>query len=158
MLLDNDFFGGPDWEANLYRIIELGLRVCFVQGLNIRIITADQARMLATCHYVNSRFNQKYLTFAWDRFGDRRVVLEGIRVCNEAGIPCGHMQFFVLIVFDTTPDQDYERVMLLRELGCMPFVMPYKRDAPYQRAFARWVNNRAVFEGYRWEEYRYRNV
>lgn len=46
MLLDNDFFGGPEWRANLERVIELKLKICFVQGLNIRIITVDQANCL----------------------------------------------------------------------------------------------------------------
>lgn len=155
MLLDNDFFGGSDWRINLERIIELNLKVCFVQGLNIRIITADQANLLAKCNYTNSKFNQKYLTFAWDRFNDRKLIEKGINICNEAGIPCKHMQFFVLIGFDTTPDQDMARVMMLRELGCMPFVMPYKKDDLYQKAFTRWVNNRAVFKSCSWEEYRY---
>jgi hypothetical protein len=155
MLLDNDFFGG-DWEENLNRIIELKLKVCFVQGLNIRILTADQATLLAKCNYTNSKFNQKYLTFAWDRFNDGKLIHKGIKICNDAGIPCNHMQFFVLIGFDTTPEQDYERVMTLREAGCMPFVMPYKRDDPYQKHFARWVNNRAVFKTCSWENYKYR--
>ncbi len=156
MLLDNDFFGGPDWKQNLERIIELKLKVCFVQGLNIRIITAEQAGLLAQCNYTNSKFNQKYLTFAWDRYQDGKLVRKGVETCQAAGIPANHMQFFVLVGFDTTPEQDYERVMTLREWGCMPFVMPYKRDDPYQKAFARWVNNRAVFKSCTWEEYRYR--
>ena len=50
MLLDNDFFGGPNWRPNLERIIELKLRDCFVQGLNIRIITEEQALLLAQCN------------------------------------------------------------------------------------------------------------
>lgn len=157
MLLDNDFFGGPDWRPNLERIIELKLKVCFVQGLNIRIITPDQAALLVKCNYTNSKFNQKYLTFAWDRYNDGKIVRKGIEICNAAGIPCNHMQFFVLIGFDTNPDQDYERVMILAEMGCMPFVMPYKRDDPYQKAFARWVNNRAVFKSCKWEDYIYKN-
>lgn len=155
MLLDNDFFGG-DWEENLNRIIELKLKVCFVQGLNIRILTQDQANLLAKCNYTNSKFNQKYLTFAWDRYNDGKLIHKGIKICNDAGIPCNHMQFFILIGFDTTPEQDYERVMTLRELGCMPFVMPYKRDNPYQKAFTRWVNNRAVFKSCTWENYKYK--
>lgn len=157
MLLDNDFFGGPDWRANLERIIELKLRVCFVQGLNIRIITDNQAALLARTNYTNSKFNQKYLTFAWDRFVDGKLIDKGRRICNDAGIPSNHMQFFVLIGFDTTEAQDYERVMTLREWGCMPFVMPYRRDDPYQKAFARWVNNRAVFKSCSWEQYRYKS-
>lgn len=155
MLLDNDFFGGQEWEANLNRIIELKLKVCFIQGLNIRIITPDQAALLAKCNYQNSRFNQKYLTFAWDRYNDGKIVKKGIQICNEAGIPCTHMQFFILIGFDSTPEQDYDRVMTLREMGCMPFVMPYNKSDPYQKAFTRWVNNRAVFKSTSWENYKY---
>jgi len=157
MLLDNDFFGGADWKENLIRIIELKLKVCFVQGLNIRIITEEQAELLAKCNYQNSKFNQKYLTFAWDRYNDGKIVRKGIEICNKAGIPCKHMQFFVLIGFDTTPDQDYERVNTLREMGCMPFVMPYNKSNPYQKAFTRWVNNRAVFKSCTWEDYKYKN-
>lgn len=158
MLLDNDFFGGEDWKINLERIIELKLKVCFVQGLNIRIITEEQAALLAKCNYQNSKFNQKYLTFAWDRFNDGKIVKKGIEICNNAGIPCNHMQFFVLVGFDTTPDQDMQRVMTLMEIGCMPFVMPYKKDDPYQKAFARWVNNRAVFKSTTWENYKYKTA
>jgi hypothetical protein len=155
MLLDNDFFGGENWKDNLQRIIELKLKVCFVQGLNIRIITPDQAELLSKCNYQNSHFNQKYLTFAWDRYNDGKLIQKGIKICNDAGIPCNHMQFFVLIGFDSTHEQNYERVMTLREIGCMPFVMPYKKDDRYQKAFARWVNNRAVFKSCTWDDYYY---
>lgn len=156
MLLDNDFFGGQDWKINLERIIELNLKVCFVQGLNIRIITPDQAQLLAKCKYTNSKFNQKYLTFAWDRFNDRKLIEKGILICNEAGIPCNHMQFFVLIGFDTTPEQDMERVMFLRSLGCMPYAMPFNKDDEYQKSFTRWVNHRATFKKCSFEEYKYK--
>lgn len=158
MLLDNDFFGGPNWRVNLLRIIELNLRVCFVQGLNIRIITEEQTELLAQCNYQNSKFNQKYLSFAWDRYNDMKLIMRGIKRCNNAGIPAKHMQFFILIGFDTTPEQDLERVETLRELGCMPFVMPYNKSDKYQKAFARYVNNRAIFKSCRWEEYKYNPV
>lgn len=155
MLLDNDFFGGPQWKENLERITELKLNVCFIQGLNIRIITSQQAQLLAKCRYTNSRFNQRYLTFAWDRFNDGKLIMKGINICNDAGIPNTKMQFFILIGFDSTHDQDYERVMILKEMGCMPFVMPYDKSNKYQKAFTRWVNNRAVFKSCSWKDYKY---
>lgn len=155
MLLDNDFFGGSKWEANLERIRELDLKVCFVQGLNIRIITDRQAATLSKVKYYNSKFKQRYLTFAWDIFQDKEKIIRGIDRCAKNGIPPEHMQFFVLIGFDTTPEQDYYRVNFLKEMGCKPFVMPYKKDDTYQKAFARWVNYRPVFETVSWEEYRY---
>ncbi|MBA2648213.1 MAG: radical SAM protein [Legionella sp.] len=157
MLLDNDFFGGTDWKVNLERIIEMKLKVCFVQGLNIRIITDEQAELLSKCNYQNSHFNQKYLTFAWDKYNDGKIVKAGIERCIKAGIPARHMQFFVLVGFDSTPEQDLERVMTLHELGCMPFVMPYDKSNPYQAAFARWVNHRATFKSCNWSDYKYKS-
>lgn len=155
MLLDNDFFGSPNWKQNLERIIELKLKVCFVQGLNIRIITSEQASLLAKCNYTNSKFNQKYLTFAWDRIYDKRLVMKGIQICNEGGIPTKHMQFFVLIGFDSTPEQDYERVMTLADMGAMPYVMPFNKSDAYQKRFARWVNHRAIFKSVSFDNYKY---
>jgi len=83
MLLDNDFFGGTNCQANLERIAELKLKVCFVQGLNIRILSDRQAELLAKVNYSNSKFNKKYLTFAWDQFKDERVIVRGIERCNK---------------------------------------------------------------------------
>ncbi len=153
ILMDNDFFGGVDWKINLERIIELKLRVCFVQGLNIRIITDEQAELLALCNFQSADFTHKYLTFAWDRFRDGERVFAGIDRCERAGIEPKRMQFFVLIGYDTTPEQDYERVMRLRDRGCMPYVMPYNKFDEYQKRFARWVNHRAVFNTVSWENY-----
>lgn len=155
MLMDNDFFGGENWQANLLRIQELKLKVCFVQGLNIRIISERQANILANINYYNSKFNKRYLSFAWDRFEDERVIIRGIERCNKAGIPSKNMQFFVLIGFDTSPEQDSYRVEMLRKLGCMPFVMPYNKDNQYQKAYARYVNNRIIFNTCSWDDYEY---
>lgn len=154
MLLDNDFFGGPDWKINLLRIIELKLKVCFVQGLNIRIITQEQAELLAQCRYRNSQFNQLYLTFAWDRYNDWKLIDKGIKICNDAGIPCTKMQFFVLIGFDTNHDQNMDRILRLKDLGAMPFVMPFNKNDPYQKAMARWVNGR-IYKSCSWADYKY---
>lgn len=156
MLLDNDFFGGTNWRNNLERIIELKLKVCFSQGLNIRILTKEQAELLAKCWYYNVKFKKRYLSFAWDKYHDGKLIMKGIDTCNNAGIPTHHMQFFILIGFDTTPEQDMERVMTLKDMGAMPFVMPYNKANAYQNAFARWVNDRAVFNSCTWEEYKYR--
>lgn len=154
MLLDNDFFGTEHWKDNLNRIIELKLKVCFVQGLNIRIITKDQAELLSKCNYTNSKFNSKYLTFAWDKYRDKDTIIKGIEICNKAGIPNNHMQFFILVGYDTTPDQDMERIMTLKNLGCKPFVMPYNKFDEYQKKLARWVNHRAIFNTVKFENYK----
>jgi len=154
MLLDNDFFGGAEWASHLDWIEFMELKVCFAQGLNIRIITHEQATALSKVKYTNTKFNSKYVTFAWDKINDENLIFKGIDLCEDAGIPARNMQFFVLIGYDTTPEQDYHRVMKLWECGALPFVMPYKRDDPYQRRFARWVNHRAIFKTVKWQDYK----
>ncbi len=154
MLLDNDFFGGPDWKPNLNRIIELGLQVCFVQGLNIRILKDEQAELLAQCKYRNSTFKAHYLTFAWDIPKQEKLIFEGIDRCERAGIPSNRLQFFVLIGYDSTPEQDLDRVLKLFERGCDPYAMPYNKFDSYQKAFCRWVNRRMMSK-VAWEDYSY---
>jgi hypothetical protein len=153
MLLDNDFFGGQNWRENLARITELKLKVNFNQGLNIRILTQEQADLLAKCNFVNSKFNKKYVTFAWDKYKDKELIHKGIDICGKAGIKPEQMQFFVLVGFDTTPEQDLERIMTLKNLGALPFVMPYNKEDNYQKKLARWVNNRIIFRSVKWEDY-----
>ena len=42
ILLDNDFFGNPQWKDRINEILDYELKVNFNQGLNIRIITENQ--------------------------------------------------------------------------------------------------------------------
>jgi hypothetical protein len=153
MLLDNDFFGGSEWKENLETVIELNLKVCFVQGLNIRILKDEQAELLGKCRYYNSNFNSRYLTFAWDRFQDGKLIFEGLDRLERYGIPPTHTQFFVLVGFDSTHEQNMDRVTRLWDRGALPYVMPYDKFNPYQKAFTRWVNHRAIFKTVKWGDY-----
>ena len=65
------------------------------------------------------------------------------------------MQFFILIGFDTTHEENMYRINLLRNLGAMPFVMPFDKSNPYQKALTRYVNHRAIFNSCTWQEYKY---
>lgn len=61
---------------------------------------------------------------------------------------------FVLIGYWSTEAQDIMRVEALRELGIDPFAMPYDRSDPYQQAYARYVNHKAIFKAHTWDEYK----
>jgi hypothetical protein len=72
----------------------------------------------------------------------------------DAGINPHQIQFYVLIGYDTTPEEDLHRVMMLKDWGCDPYAMPYNKFDPYQKKFVRWVNRRAVFHSCSWEDYK----
>ena len=152
-LLDNDFFGNPNWKECIGEIRELELRVCFLQGLNIRIITEEQAHALASVRFRNKKGDRSIASFAWDRMRDEKLIRRGVKRLEGAGIKPWQMQFFVLIGYDTDMEQDLHRVLLLRDLGADPFVMPFDRSDQYQKSFTRWVNHRAIFNTVTWADY-----
>ena len=69
----------------------------------------------------------------------------------------GHWaQVFVLTNFDTTPEQDLERIYTLRDMGFEPYIMVYDKAhaAPFYKSLQRWVNMRAIFHKVKtFEEY-----
>jgi len=140
ILLDNDFFGNPQWRECIAEIQSLDLKVCFSQGLNIRIITEEQCRALASVRFTNLRDTRHQLYFAWDRFRDERLILRGIERVRGAGIKPWQMSFYVLIGHDTSPEEDMYRVRLLHDQGVDIYVMPKDRRNDYQQSFQRWVN------------------
>jgi hypothetical protein len=154
VLLDNDFFGNPEWRERIVELRKYDLKVCFSQGLNIRIITDEQCAALASVRFWNIKLSRRQVYFAWDRFKDEKLIDAGIQRVFSAGIKAWQMAFFILIGYDTTPEQDYYRVMKIHNLGADPFAMPYRKNDVYQKAFARWVNHRAIFNSVPWEDYR----
>ena len=156
VLLDDDFLGHPRCEDVFEELADRGLRVCFSQGLNIRTITERQAELLSKLKFWNLKFTKPQVTFAWDNPKDRKLIERGFKRCAEAGIKPYKMQFFVLIGFDSSPDEDRDRVEVIRGWGADPFVMAYDKDDYYQKNFQRWVNRREIFKTVKFEDYRMR--
>lgn len=154
VLLDDDFLGHPDCLAVMEELADRKLKVCFSQGLNIRTITEAQASMLKKINFRNLSFKYKQITFAWDNTQDEKFIKRGFDKCLKAGIKPYQMQFFVLIGYDSTPEEDLHRVETLKAWGCDPFVMAYDRNDGYQKRFQRWVNRRQIFQTVSWQEYR----
>ena len=125
-----------------------GVTIDFHQGLDARLLTDEHAAIIA-----RSMFARR-IHLAFDHLSDEAAVREAISTMARAGVVASRLTFFVLVGFDSTPDDDMERVQILRSLGCDPFVMKFKRDDPYQRRFARWVNNKVAFKAMTWDEFK----
>ncbi len=153
VLLDNDFFGNPDWKDRIAEINEYDLRVNFSQGINIRNLTEEQANALASVKFRNIKNTRSQIHFAWDDPRHEKLIHRGIKRCLEAGIKTWQMTFYVLIGFHSSESGDLHRVETLRSYGCDPYVMPYNKDDAYQKNFTRWVNHKATFNVVPWHEY-----
>lgn len=147
-LLDNNLTASPkDFERTCRQLIDARVRVDFSQGLDLRLITTEQARLLKQVR----RYKQVH--FAWDNMREENEVRAGLERLRQAEFPMSAIMVYVLIGFDSTPEQDLYRVETLRGLGVDPFVMPFAKSDPYQRRFARYVNMKAVFKTVKWKEY-----
>lgn len=153
VLLDNDFFGNPEWPHRIEEIRRHDLRVNFNQGLNIRNLHADQAEALASVRFVNVRGDQRRLYFAWDDPRHEKLIHKGLRRLFDAGIKPGDITVYVLIGYWSTPAEDLHRVEILRDYGVDPYAMPYDRSVAYQWDFTRWVNNKRLFGSFPFDEY-----
>jgi len=153
VLLDNDFFGNPQWQDRIDEIADMRLKVSFSQGLNIRNMKQNQAEALAKVNFSNLNGTKKQVHFAWDDPRHEKLIHKGLKTCFDAGIKAYQMAFFVLIGYHSTPEEDLHRVEVLRSYGVDPFAMPYNKENYYQRTFARWVNRREIFKTVPWAEY-----
>jgi len=153
MLLDNDFFGNPEWALRIDEMVKHNLRVNFSQGINIRNLKPEQAEALASVRFRNPKGEHKQIAFAWDDPRHEKLIHKGIATAVKAGIKPYQMMFYVLIGYHSTPEEDLHRVEVLREYGADPFAMPYNKEDNYQRKFTRWVNHKAIFNSVKWSDY-----
>jgi len=148
-LLDNNLTTSPkDFEKTCLQLIDAKVRVDFSQGLDLRLITVEQAQTLRKVKL------WKQIHFAWDNVKEESEVLHGLENLRLGGFTSYHdIMVYVLIGFDSTPEEDLHRVETLRSLRVDPFVMPFVKSDLYQRRFARWCNMKATFKSCRWSDY-----
>jgi hypothetical protein len=156
-LLDNDFFGNPDWRERIAELRDGGFKVCFNQGINVRVLTNEIARELATIDYRDDGFRTRRLYTAWDNLGDERIFFRGVDRLEAAGVPPTHLMAYMLVGYD--PDETWETIfrrfdaMVVR--GIRPFPMVYG-NRPDLKRFQRWVIRRQHFH-IPWAEYTPKN-
>jgi len=154
LLLDNDFFGQPDWEVKSKQIIEGKYKVNFNQGINIRLITDEVAETLPSIKYYDVDFKTRRLYTAWDNLGDEKIFLRGVDKLLKNDIPPRHLMVYMLIGYkknETMEDIMY-RFDMLNDLGCVPYPMVYNNESKELKRFQRWVI-RHYYEFIDWQDY-----
>ena len=143
VLCDPNILACREWKDLLQQLIDSKAWVDINQGLDIRLMTEEKAAML-------KQIKTKNLHFAWDRFEDKEKIVPKFKMFKEiTGINYRKLGVFVLCNFDTTIEQDLERIYTLRDLGFSPYVMLYNKESlprgHVYKKLQRWVNNRFIF-------------
>ena len=142
-LLDPNMIACPEWEDLLGQLIESGSWIDFSQGVDIRLMTEKKAEMIR-------KVKMKNIHFAWDRYEDKDMIVPKFRMFKEiTNINYRKMGVFILCNFDTTLEQDLERIYTVRDLGYSPYVMLYDKEhiprGHIMKKLQRWCNNRIIF-------------
>lgn len=145
-LLDANLTASPDAIGYLEELAASKAYVDFSQGLDARLMTPEFCSVLARVRYWGQ------IHTAWDWPDNEAQIMPGLRMLRDA-LPKGRLTAYVLIGYNSTPEQDQYRVRRLEEEGIESFAMPYNRADGYQRAFTRWCNHKAIFKSVSWEDY-----
>ena len=143
VLCDPNILACRDWKELLQQLIDSKAWVDINQGMDIRLMTPEKAEMI-------KQMKVKGLHFAWDRYQDKDIIIpkfEEFKKVTKLGIR--KLIVYVLCNYDTTLEQDLERIYTLRELGYWAYVMLYDKEhiprGHTYRKLQRWVNNRFIF-------------
>lgn len=143
VLNDPNILACREWKDLLQQLIDSKAWVDFNQGLDIRLMTEEKAEML-------KQIKTKELHFAWDRYQDKDKILPKFQMFKDiTQIRERQLLVYVLCNFDTTLEQDLERIYTLRKMGYWAYVMLYDKEhiprGHILKKLQRWVNNRFVF-------------
>lgn len=141
--MDPNLIACKDYKELLYQLIDSGASIDINQGVDIRLITEDKAKLF-------SQLKMSIIHFAWDRYEDKDFIVPKFEMFKHiTSWDYRKMTVFVLTNFNTTIDQDLDRVYTLRDLGYNPYIMIYDKEHTVPndpvRKLQRWVNNRYIF-------------
>lgn len=143
-VMDNNFFANPEWPSAIKQLEEWGQPVDF-QGVDARILDRDM------CIALNGLKHKHQIHIAWDDPRDDLAskLSEVVQWIKPYKLMC-----YVLVGYNSSPEQDLERVEALKALKIDPFVMVYDKTNQYCKHFSRWVNHKAIFKSIPWKEYK----
>lgn len=144
MLCDPNLIACPEWKDLLQQLIESKAIVNINQGIDIRLMTEEKAEMI-------KKLRVDLVHFAWDRYEDKDDIIPRFKAFKEiTGWNARKTGVFVLTNFNTTLEQDLERIYTLRDMDYNPYVMIYDKEHTMPgdpvRRLQRWVNNRKIFK------------
>jgi len=149
-LMDNNLTGDTEhFNLILNQLIKYKIKTDFNQGLDIRLIDDEKAKLLSKVRL------WKQIHFAFDSLDLETEVRAGIEILLKY-MPASRLMFYVLVGWDTTEDEDLYRIEILRSYKIDPFVMVYDKTSEYQRRLARWCNFKAIFKTVAWPDYKKR--
>lgn len=143
VFMDNNVLACPHGIEQMESMVGQKVRVDFNQGLDARLITPDVAELLAKLKWI------RFIRMSCDTDAMLGVVIHKIRMLGEHGVKPYRILVYLLV--QDIPSAE-KRAIALREIGAEVFAQPYRdfenniEPTSEMKAFARWVNRKAIFK------------
>lgn len=132
-LLNNNTFMDPKWHETFEEIWDADLTVIDENGYDLRLLDDEKAETLKRTRFTTP------LHFAWDRMGDEKEIIRGLKLLNKHHLRSTANGVYVLIGYDTTEEEDLHRCQIINDYGLTPYPMPYIKNK-YTTRFKRFIN------------------
>ena len=107
VICDPNILACRQWKDLLQQLIDSKALININQGMDIRLMTEAKAEMI-------KKVKLKIVHFAWDRYEDKNIILPKLKMFKDiTGIDMKKLIVYVLCNYDTTIEQDLERIYTL---------------------------------------------
>lgn len=139
-------------EELLHQLIASGACVEITQGIDLRLVTERNLSLLR-------QLPMKKIHFAFDRMDDWEMITEQaqkVKAVTGWDRHKGGVVMYILVNFDTTLEQDIDRIQFCRGLGWLPYPMIYDKTHadPVYRRIQRWCSSYIFWSVPTFEEYK----
>jgi len=153
-LWDDNVLGYVKWNHVFDELKATGKSFQFRQGLDIRVMTPDKAKVLSESKYYGD------FIFAFDDLAQESDVTKGLRIwkiqTNQT------TKLYLLCAYKSTDIDDivelFERIHILMKYQCLPYVMRYEnyKGSKYEKLYthiSRWCNQPHIFKKMSFREF-----
>lgn len=160
-LLDDNILANSNYRSIFESLIETNKRFVFKQGLDIRLLNEESAKLLNRSKYDGD------ILFSFDNIKDYKLIEQKLYMFRN--ISTKPVKIYVLCCYDENDKYDeefwkndiisvFERVLLLRKYKVIPFLMRYEkyRNSHYYGIYvniANWLNNPRFYKAISLREY-----
>jgi len=123
IFLDNNFLALDDHYTDLEWLVKHQIGIDFNQGLDARLVTKENAELLAQCKWITP--GGKSVRLALDSIGQIPAIDRAFDLLEAAGLPPWKISVYALIGFAGL-DSDIKRLRFLRAHNASVFPMGYK--------------------------------
>lgn len=152
ILCDPNILACKDHMELLQQLIDSKATVEFNQGLDIRLVNEKNLELLRQI-----KINKPH--FAFDDYKQKDVIIPKMQMVREItgwNRNKGRPAVFILCNYDTTIEQDIERIQFCRSIEWSPYPMIYDKEHcdPIYKKLQRWCNNFIFWNVPTFEDYK----